>query len=118
MLNRHVACRYEFASEALQWACGTDCSSPWPEDSSGSFCINTEESTGGVFRVFYKVQVLIIIGENWILKINDRDDMIGMLASQTTVLKQMTPGSVTFQELFILAGSMGSWFPKMVVRWH
>ena len=44
--------------------------------------------------------------------------MMGMLASQTTVLKQMTPGSITFQELFILAYDIGSWFPRMVVRWH
>ena len=44
--------------------------------------------------------------------------MMGMIASQTTVLKQMTRGSVTFQELFILAGDIAAWFPKMVVRWH
>ena len=44
--------------------------------------------------------------------------MMGMLASQTTVLKQMTRGSVTFQELFTFAERIGSWFPKMVVRWH
>ena len=118
MLNRHVTCRYEFASEPLQWACGTDCSSTWPEDSSGSICINTEESVGDLFQVFYTVQVLIFILKNCILNIGCREYIMGMLASQTTVLKQITSSSATFQDLLMLASNTSLWFPKTVVRWN
>ena len=39
-----------------------------------------------------------------------------MIESQITVLIGITPGSVTFKDLFILAGGIATWFPKMVVR--